>query len=130
MKKHCLVVCYLVVAFVSYGQAGKLKKADAYYEKLSYSYAVDLYEELIGSEVDSPKLSAKIAMCYYYMGNMEKAESYFTSMINTDMAVKDDYFYYAQALKQNGKYAESDQWMSKFKRYSRIILYQQYILFR
>jgi outer membrane protein OmpA-like peptidoglycan-associated protein len=114
MKKHCLVVCYLVVAFVSYGQAGKLKKADAYYEKLSYSYAVDLYEELIGSEVDSPKLSAKIAMCYYYMGNMEKAESYFTSMINTDMAVKDDYFYYAQALKQNGKYAESDQWMSKF----------------
>jgi outer membrane protein OmpA-like peptidoglycan-associated protein/tetratricopeptide (TPR) repeat protein len=114
MKKHCLVVCYLVVAFASYGQAGKLKKADAYYEKLSYSYAVDLYEELIGSEVDSPKLLAKIAMCYYYMGNMEKAESYFTSMINTDMAVKDDYFFYAQALKQNGKYAESDQWMSKF----------------
>lgn len=114
MKKHCLVVCYLVVAFASYGQAGKLKKADAYYEKLSYSYAVDLYEELIGSEVDSPKLLAKIAMCYYYMGNMEKAESYFTSMINTDMVVKDDYFFYAQALKQNGKYTESDQWMSKF----------------
>jgi len=114
MKKHCLVVCYLVVAFASYGQAGKLKKADAYYEKLSYSYAVDLYEELIGSEVDSPKLLAKIAMCYYYMGNMEKAESYFTSMINTDMVVKDDYFCYAQAMKQNGKYTESDQWMSKF----------------
>jgi outer membrane protein OmpA-like peptidoglycan-associated protein len=114
MKKHCLVVCYLIVAIASYGQAGKLKKADAYYEKLSYSFAVDLYEELIGSEVDNPKLMAKIAMCYYYMGNMEKAESYFTSMINTDMVVKDDYFFYAQALKQNGKYTESDQWMSKF----------------
>jgi outer membrane protein OmpA-like peptidoglycan-associated protein len=48
------------------------------------------------------------------MGNMEKAETYFTSMINTDMAVKEDFFFYAQALKQNGKYAESDQWMAKF----------------
>jgi outer membrane protein OmpA-like peptidoglycan-associated protein/tetratricopeptide (TPR) repeat protein len=114
MKKHCLVVCYLVVAFASYGQAGKLKKADAYYEKLSYSYAVDLYEELIGSEVDSPKLQAKIGSCYYYMGNMVKSESYYSSMINSGLAVKEDFFFYAQALKQNGKYTESDQWMSKF----------------
>jgi len=114
MKKYCLVVCYLIVAFASYGQAGKLKKADAYYEKLSYSYAVDLYEELIGSEVDSPKLQAKIGSCYYYMGNMVKSESYYSSMINSGLAVKEDFFFYAQALKQNGKYTESDQWMSKF----------------
>jgi tetratricopeptide (TPR) repeat protein len=93
---------------------GKLKKADAYYDKLSYSYAVGLYEELIGSEVDGPELLAKIAKSYYYIGNMEKAETYFTSMINTDMALKEDFFFYAQALKQNGKYAESDQWMAKF----------------
>jgi len=114
MKKHCLVVCYLIVAFASFGQAGKLKKADAYYEKLSYSYAVDLYEELIGSEIDSPKLHAKIGSCYYYMGNMIKAESYYATMINSGLAVKEDFFFYAQALKQNGKYAESDQWMAKF----------------
>jgi outer membrane protein OmpA-like peptidoglycan-associated protein/tetratricopeptide (TPR) repeat protein len=114
MKKYCLVVCYLIVAFASFGQAGKLKKADAYYEKLSYSYAVDLYEELIGSEVDSPKLQAKIGSCYYYMGNMVKSESYYSSMINSGLAVKEDFFFYAQALKQNGKYTESDQWMSKF----------------
>ena len=114
MKKYCLVVCCLIVAFASFGQAGKLKKADAYYEKLSYSYAVDLYEELIGSEVDSPKLQAKIGSCYYYMGNMVKSESYYSSMINSGLAVKEDFFFYAQALKQNGKYTESDQWMSKF----------------
>ena len=114
MKKYCLVVCCLIVAFASFGQAGKLKKADAYYEKLSYSYAVDLYEELIGSEVNSPKLQAKIGSCYYYMGNMVKSESYYSSMINSGLAVKEDFFFYAQALKQNGKYTESDQWMSKF----------------
>ena len=114
MKKHCLVLCYLIIAFASFGQAGKLKKADAYYEKLSYSYAVGLYEELIGSELDSPKLLAKNGACYYYMGNMVKAESYFGSMVNSGLGVKEDFFFYAQALKQNGKYAESDQWMTKF----------------
>jgi hypothetical protein len=32
MKKHGLILCYLIVAFASFGQAGKLKKADAYYD--------------------------------------------------------------------------------------------------
>lgn len=114
MKKNFLVICYLIVAFTSFGQAGKLKKADNYYEKLSYSYAVELYEQLIGSEVDSPKMKSKLASCYYYMGNMEKSESYFASMINSEYASKEDYFFYSQALKQNGKYTESDLWMNKF----------------
>jgi outer membrane protein OmpA-like peptidoglycan-associated protein/tetratricopeptide (TPR) repeat protein len=114
MKKQYLVFCYIILAFTSFGQAGKLKKADAFYEKLSYAYAVGLYEELIGSEVASPALFSKIASCYYYMGDMEKAETNFKSMIQTDAAVKEDYFLYAQALKQNGKYTESDVWMTKF----------------
>ncbi|MFN5634615.1 MAG: OmpA family protein [Flavobacteriia bacterium] len=114
MKKQYLVFCYIILAFSSLGQVGKLKKADAYYEKLSYAYAVGLYEDLIGSEVATPVLFSKIASCYYYMGNMEKAETNFKSMIQTDAAVKEDYFLYAQALKQNGKYTESDVWMTKF----------------
>jgi outer membrane protein OmpA-like peptidoglycan-associated protein len=114
MKKQYLVFCYIILAFTSFGQAGKLKKADAFYEKLSYAYAVGLYEELIGSEVATPVLFSKIASCYYYMGDMEKAETNFKSMIQTDAAVKEDYFLYAQALKQNGKYTESDVWMTKF----------------
>ena len=95
MKKQYLVFCYIILAFTSFGQAGKLKKADAYYEKLSYAYAVGLYEELIGSEVATPILFSKIATCYYYMGNMEKAETNFKSMIQTDAAVKEDYFLYS-----------------------------------
>jgi len=112
MKKQFIIICYLLVSFSSFGQLGKLKKADAYYDKLAYSYAAELYEQLINSEVDSPLLKSKIATCYYHMGVMDKAETYFASMITTNFATKEDYFFYAQALKQNGKYKESDQWMS------------------
>ncbi len=114
MKKHFLIICYIFIAYASIGQSGKLKKADNYYNKLSYSYALELYEQLLGSELDSPTLKSKIATCCYYIGQMEKAESYFNSMINSELATKEDYFFYSQALKQNGKYSESDLWMLKF----------------
>jgi outer membrane protein OmpA-like peptidoglycan-associated protein/Tol biopolymer transport system component len=103
-----------VIALSVIGQAGKLRKADNYYEKLSYSYAAALYEELLGSEVDSPKMKGKLATSYYMMGDTKNAETYYAQMITTGEATREDYFHYAQSLKQNGKYAESDQWMQKF----------------
>ena len=118
MKKQVIIICCLILSFSSFGQLGKLKKADAYYDKLAYSYAAELYEQLINSEVDSPLLKSKIATCYYHMGAMDKAETYFSSMINTNFAAKEDFFFYAQALKQNGKYKESDQWMTKINQLS------------
>ena len=99
-----------------FGQSGKLLKADNYFEKLSYSYAKGLYEELLGSEVDSPKMKSNLAICYYNTGDLKKSEETFAQMINTEFATREDFFYYAQALKQNGKYAESDLWMEKFNK--------------
>ena len=118
MKKHCLVIGLFLLAFTSFGQAGKLKKANNYFDKLAYSFAAELYEELIGSELDSPTLKSKLATCYYLMGNTVKAENDFALMINSPEATKDDFFYYAQALKQNGKYSESDVWMAKVNQLS------------
>ena len=114
MKTIFFAALLSLVSFGALSQTGKLKKADAYFEKLSYAYAVELYSELIGSEVDSPKLKSKLAQCYYNLGDMKNAEVYFAQMINQTDATREDVFLYAQALKQNGKYVESDQWMNKF----------------
>ncbi len=105
---------FLVMALSVCGQSGKLKKADDYYSKLSYLYAANLYEELLGSEVDSPELKGKLATSYFKLGDTQNAEKYYAQMINSAAATREDYFYYAQALKQNGKYDESDRWMQKF----------------
>lgn len=116
MKTRILVISFLVVSMTVFGQSGKLLKADNYFEKLSYSYAKGLYEELLGSEVDSPKMKSNLAICYYNTGDLKKSEETFAQMINTEFATREDFFYYAQALKQNGKYAESDLWMEKFNK--------------
>ena len=113
MKTILLILSITFLSFSSLAQAGKLRKADNYYSKLAYSYAAPLYEELIGSEVDSPKMKSKLASSYYNMGDMINAEKYYAQMISSNEATKEDFFFYAQALKQIGNYTESDRWMAK-----------------
>jgi outer membrane protein OmpA-like peptidoglycan-associated protein/tetratricopeptide (TPR) repeat protein len=112
MKLSLLIIVFSCLS-IAYGQSGKLKKANTYFDKLAYASAVPLYEELLGSSVDSPHLKSKLARSYFYLNEMEKAEVIFAQFIETPAVDLEDIFYYAQALKQNQKYVESDEWMQK-----------------
>ncbi len=113
--KKALILSFIWIGFFSFSQGGKLKKADRYYEKLSYAYAAELYEQLIGSKVETPMVNVNLARSYYFIGDMAKAEPALAKIVNSAIAKKDDIFYYAQALKQNGKIEQSDEWMNKFR---------------
>ena len=108
-----LVYIFLLVTSFSFSQSGKLKKADNFYNKVAYAEAALLYTELLGSEVDSPKLKSKLANCYYQTGETSKSEEVYQSYID-ETALPADIYNYAQSLKENGKYNESDTWMEKF----------------
>ncbi len=114
MKNFILTLSALLFAFTLTAQSGKLKKADNYHSKIAYHEAAELYKDLIGSEVDSPQLKAKLADCYFQMGETELAEKYYSEMINSDQVENKDVYQYAQALKENKKYSESDKWMKKY----------------
>lgn len=107
-----LVSCSLSLSVI--GQTGKLKKANDYYKTLSYAYAAEIYEELIGSEVDSPELKSKLAYSYLKMNNVELAIKYYSDMIESDEAKPKDFYNYSYVLKKDGKYPESDHWMRKY----------------
>jgi outer membrane protein OmpA-like peptidoglycan-associated protein len=113
-KNILYTLIFSILCSVSFAQTGKLKKADSFFYKLSYAYAAEIYTDLLGSKVDSPELKSKLAQCFYQMGDMKNAELYFSQMIDTKEATKEDYFLYAQSLKQNAKYRESDLWMKRF----------------
>lgn len=114
MKKIIFITFIILSTQLSFSQEVKLKKANNYFEKLSYALAMDLYAELIGSEVDSPILKSKLAFCYYKNGDMPKSEETYGTFIQSANVSTVDYFYYAQVLKQNSKYSESDIWMKKY----------------
>lgn len=112
--KIVLLAISCSISMALFAQSGKLKKADNYFDRLSYAYAAELYEDLIGSEVDSPALKSKLALSYLKMDNYTKAVDYYSKMIESSEAKPEDYYNYAAALKQVGNYPESDKWMNKY----------------
>ncbi|NRA10788.1 MAG: OmpA family protein [Crocinitomicaceae bacterium] len=114
MKTILVSLLSSCLVFVSFSQQGKLNRADNFYSQLSYASAVELYTDLIGSEVDSPSMKANLADCYYQMGKTESAEVHYASMMFSGDQKPKDVYQFAQALKENGKYQESDEWMGKY----------------
>jgi outer membrane protein OmpA-like peptidoglycan-associated protein/tetratricopeptide (TPR) repeat protein len=114
MKLNNIILC-LLLSSLAYGQNSKLKKADEYYNLLAYSNSAKLYKQLLGTDVDTPELRAKLADSYYKIGEITKSEESYRQMILADQATSENYYNYAQVLKQNAKYKESDIWMKKFE---------------
>lgn len=115
IMKKILFLSLFCIGLTSFGQMSKLKKANDYYDNLSYAYAASIYQELLGSEVETPSMKANLGRSYYYMGDMINAEKYLAMIMNSAVAKNEDIFFYAQALKQNGKIEMSDEWMNKFR---------------
>ena len=110
---HLMILVFLVNTIIA--QTGKLKKADQYYDLLAYSEAIPIYEDLKSSAINRPEISAKLALSYFHIGNMVGAtENYALAFQSEQELAAEHYFTYAQALKQLGKYTESDSWMVKY----------------
>lgn len=113
--RFLLLICIIACATFSFSQNRKLKKADEYFNKLSYVAAIPIYEGLLGTKMDSPRMEANLAFSYYQIGEMKKAVAYFQLAFFKGTDLSSEYiFYFAQALKQTGNYSESDKWMANF----------------
>jgi outer membrane protein OmpA-like peptidoglycan-associated protein len=112
--KKVVTILFVFIGFLAISQAGKLKRANNYYEKLAYTPASKLYTELIGSDIDSPEMKSKLAHCFYLTGKLDDAEKIYSQLFNGEGNSTIDIYRYAQTLKQNGKYSESDKWMKKY----------------
>ena len=114
MKNIVSILVGITFTVGAFSQTSKLKKADDFYVKVAYAEALLLYTDQLGSTVDGPQMKAKLANCYYQIGETFKAEELYSKMITTNTATSLDIYNYAQSLKENGKYTESDKWMTTF----------------
>ncbi|TNE52948.1 MAG: hypothetical protein EP338_12950 [Bacteroidetes bacterium] len=120
MRRYLFFVC-LVAHTCILAQSGKLKKADAHFSRIAYASAAEIYEQLLGTRSESSAMVSRLAYCYYQMGQVEEAEIHYRKLVELTGSTFDDtldYFNFAQVLKQNGKYRESDVWMKKYHKLS------------
>ncbi len=114
MKKVLFILLCVAYSHISFAQRGVLKTADTYYEQIAYALAADNYEKLRGSKQETPQLLARLANCYYQIGDTKKAEEVYNLMINDPSANYEDIYRFAMTLKENEKYGESEEWLNKF----------------
>lgn len=85
-----------------------IEKANKYYEKYDYKFAIDLYEKVMRKK-PSLEVAQKLANCYRFVNNMEAAEVAYAKVLTFDGFEPINYRYYADALKQNSKFDKAKE---------------------
>lgn len=83
-----------------------IEKANKYYEKYDYKFAIDLYEKVMRKK-PSLEVAQKLANCYRFVNNTEAAEQAYATVLSFPDIDPINYKYYADALKQNSKFTEA-----------------------
>jgi len=91
------------------------KKADKYFSQLKYVKAADKYEDIVSDGHADDYVYKQLADSYYNLYNTVEAEKYYKTYLNTaENPDAEAYFKYAQVLKANGNFDESNNAMDEF----------------
>lgn len=112
-KKIVLLVLFSSSLVLS-AQTTKIKKADKFMSKLSYAYALEIYQKLPKASKSDINITRKIGVCHYNLGDHMNAEHAFRAVVHSAEAKPNDFLLFAEILKMNGKAAESDQAMTTY----------------
>ena len=107
-KKVAFASAFFLLLYLLPGNifSDNVKKADTYYQKYDYKLALDIYEKIYKKK-PTVEIAQKIANCYRFINDSENAERAYAQVISYPKADAINYKYYADALKQNGKFAQS-----------------------
>ncbi|WP_051189703.1 OmpA family protein [Daejeonella oryzae] len=101
-----LSACLLLYFTPQQAFSDDLQKANKYYEQYDYKYAIDLYEKIIQKK-PGLEVAEKLANCYRFVNNTEKAQLAYARVLSYPQADPVNYKYFADALKQNGNFNDA-----------------------
>lgn len=96
-------------------QKQKEKRAERLFNSFSFISAIDTYERMIEKEINKNYAQRKLADAYIMIRQPENALPIYSQVVKQPRVPSEYYLYYAQALRANGDYSASKQWMKKFK---------------
>lgn len=115
MKKTIQITLVLLFSSLTiFGQTKETKKADTYFENLSYVDAALAYEKL-AEENATEHVLKRLGDSYYLNVEMQEANTAYEKLFNNfpDQSAE-HIFRYAQTLRSIGNFKESNKWMQKF----------------
>ena len=116
MKKYITIILLFFVT-ISVGQ--RKFAADKYFKKFAYIKSAELYKEIYKKGDSSKLVLSRLADSYYFNTNTEDSEFWYSKLFKlyeNENISPEYYFRYAQSLKGNEKYKESDTWLLKLEK--------------
>lgn len=101
------------IAF-SQEQPTRRERAEQLYLSMEYARAADSYEKIVDTK--KPRLVdlERLAHCYFYNKEYNKAEGIYARAIQDEKASSETILNYAEVLKQQGKYVEAREQFNKY----------------
>jgi outer membrane protein OmpA-like peptidoglycan-associated protein len=116
MKK---ITTLLLLFFVTIIFGQRKYTADLYFKEFAYVKSAELYEKIY-QKGDSTKLVLeRLGDSYYFNSKTKESEIWYQKLFKNHLKESISavyYFRYAQSLKSNGNYKESDQWLLQLKK--------------
>ena len=115
MKKLFTLILTLSIG-ISFAQ--NKRTAEKYFNNYDYLRSAELYEKMYEKGDSTFLVLSRIADSYYLNAMTDKSEFWYRQLfekVSEEEIPTDYYFKYAQSLKSNKKYQESDKWLLKFR---------------
>ncbi len=113
MKNFYITVCFALVTSSITAQTKATKKADKLFTSYEYVAATETYLKLTESAAASPYVFKQLGESYYNMFNTKEAIKWYAKATQTSQDAE-TYYRYAQMLKANKQYDESNKQMQQF----------------
>lgn len=101
------------MCFVLNAQNKHTKNADKLFSSFEYASAAKEYLALIDKGISDPYVYKQLGFCYFINANSVEAEKWYSKALNSKQDAE-TFYNYAQVLKSNGKYSQSDSQMKVF----------------
>lgn len=112
MKNNIFTIIILALfVFSASAQKGKIKKGEKFFGAYSFDRAI---EKLEGITDKTTSINRQLADSYFKIGDFEKSEGYYASVVNATDKTAEDVYQYASVLQINQKYTDADEWMKTF----------------
>ena len=113
-QKIFLVLFAGLLSFQVQSQGMKERTADKHYDVLAFYKAAEMYSELADKSSATDRQIRRAAECYRFVGDSKNSEKYYGKLVAHSGVKAEDFYYYAQMLKINEKYAQADKAMATF----------------
>jgi outer membrane protein OmpA-like peptidoglycan-associated protein/Tol biopolymer transport system component len=113
MKKTYIILSFVLVSSLLSAQNKDTQVADKLFKKFEFISAAESYLKLVATQNADGYVYRQLADCYYNIYNTKEAAKWYAKAI-TKKQDSELYYRYAQMLKANGNYAESNKQMQIF----------------